>query len=134
MVFQDQEKAHEALIELADRFEEASKAYAETNGIARNDDWFILKMQEELGELTQVWIKLTDRGRARGRTQADLSSDLADETADLLGHILLFARRNGIDLAPAIKRKWRRWTPDQSGGYGHMGLALRDAGCARSSG
>lgn len=96
-----------ALTDLADRFEDASKIYAEMNGIARNDDWFILKMQEELGELTQVWMKLTGRGRARGRSQAELSTDLADETADLLGHILLFARRNGIDLVPAIKRKWR---------------------------
>jgi NTP pyrophosphatase (non-canonical NTP hydrolase) len=32
--------------------------------------------------------------------------DLADETADLLGHLLLFAHRNDIDLAAAIERKW----------------------------
>jgi NTP pyrophosphatase (non-canonical NTP hydrolase) len=101
------EKLMKALNNLADRFEEASKIYAETNGIARNDDWFILKMQEELGELTQVWMKLTERGRPRGRSPAELSTDLADETADLLGHILLFARRNDVDLTLAIKRKWR---------------------------
>ncbi|MDR3498528.1 MAG: pyrophosphatase [Parvibaculum sp.] len=96
-----------ALTELADRFEDASQTYASTNGIARNDDWFILKMQEELGELTQVWMKLTGRGRLRGRTEEELRRDLADETADLLGHILLFARRNGVDISPAIERKWR---------------------------
>ncbi len=96
-----------ALDDLATRFENASITYAEGNGITRNEDWFILKMQEELGELTQVWMKLTARGRKRGRTDEDLALDLADETADLLGHILLFARRNNIDLAPAIARKWR---------------------------
>ncbi|MDO8290961.1 MAG: pyrophosphatase [Parvibaculum sp.] len=96
-----------ALADLAARFEKASISYAEGNGITRNDDWFILKMQEELGELTQVWMKLTERGRKRGRSDEDLSHDLADETADLLGHILLFAHRHQIDLAPAITRKWR---------------------------
>lgn len=95
------------LIELAGQFEEASKRYAAANGITRNDDWFILKLQEELGELTQVWMKLTERGRKRGLSESELREALADETADVLGHILLFAMRNGIDLAPAITRKWR---------------------------
>ncbi|MBX3489559.1 pyrophosphatase [Parvibaculum sp.] len=95
------------MIGLAGQFEEASKHYAAANGITRNDDWFILKLQEELGELTQVWMKLTDRGRKRGLSEAELRAALADETADLLGHILLFAKRNGIELAPAIARKWR---------------------------
>lgn len=95
------------LIELAGQFEEASQRYAAANGITRNDDWFILKLQEELGELTQVWMKLTDRGRKRGLSNAELQEALADETADLLGHILLFVTRHEIDLAPAITRKWR---------------------------
>jgi NTP pyrophosphatase (non-canonical NTP hydrolase) len=96
-----------ALKDLADRFEQASETYAVSNGITRNEDWFILKMQEELGELTQVWMKLTGRGRLRGKSAGELSRDLADETADLFGHILLFARRNGIDLGSAVARKWR---------------------------
>jgi NTP pyrophosphatase (non-canonical NTP hydrolase) len=100
-----------ALSELAHRFEDASTTYAEAHGITRNDDWFILKMHEELGELTQVWMKLTARGRKRGRSDDDLTLDLADETADLLGHILLFAHRNRINLTPAITRKWR-FDPD----------------------
>lgn len=95
------------LIELAGQFEQASLGYAAANGITRNEDWFILKLQEELGELTQVWMKLTDRGRRRGMDDVALREALADETADLLGHILLFAKRNDIDLAPAITRKWR---------------------------
>lgn len=95
------------LIELAGQFEEASKRYAAANGITRNDDWFILKLQEELGELTQVWMKLTDRGRKRGLSEPELHEELANETADVLGHILLFAQKNHIDLAPAIARKWR---------------------------
>ena len=95
------------LVRLAGQFEQASQRYAAANGITRNDDWFILKLQEELGELTQVWMKLTDRGRRRGLGEAELREAMADETADLLGHILRFAQANGINLAPAIVRKWR---------------------------
>lgn len=95
------------LEELAGLFEKASEAYAASHGIARNDDWFILKMQEELGELTQAWMRLTARGRRQGRSDTELREDLANEAADLLGHILLFVHRHGIELAPAIRRKWR---------------------------
>ncbi len=94
------------LEDLADKFERASKIYAEANGLERDPDWFLLKLQEEMGELTQAWNRLTGRGRAKGRSADDMSRDLADETADLLGHILLFARRNEIDLEAAIERKW----------------------------
>jgi NTP pyrophosphatase (non-canonical NTP hydrolase) len=101
------------LRKLADQFEAASGKYAAANGIERDDDWFLLKLQEEMGELTQAWNRLTGRGRSRGRTPEALKGDLADEAADMLGHVLLFARRNDIDLAAAIERKWL-FRPDEA--------------------
>lgn len=95
------------LKQLGETFARASAEYAETHRIERDRDWFILKMQEELGELTQVWNKLTGRGRLKGQSEADLHRSLSDETADLLGHVLLFAEENNIDLAEAIERKWK---------------------------
>jgi NTP pyrophosphatase (non-canonical NTP hydrolase) len=92
---------------IQDQFEAASAGYAEANGIVRDSDWFVLKMHEEIGELTQVWNRLSGRGRRRGLSDNELKLALADETADLLGHVLLFARRNGLDLEDAIARKWR---------------------------
>lgn len=92
---------------LADQFEAASAVHVAESGIERDDDWFLLKLHEEMGELTQAWNRLTGRGRAKGRSPEDIRRDLADETADLLGHLLLFARRNDIDIAAAIERKWR---------------------------
>jgi len=94
------------LEDLADKFERASRIYAEANGLERDPDWFLLKLQEEMGELTQAWNRLTGRGRTKGRSADDMSRDLADETADLLGHILLFAHNNCLDLDAAIERKW----------------------------
>lgn len=92
---------------LGSQFETASAGYARAHGIERDPDWFILKMQEELGELTQVWNKLSGRGRRHGVSTAELHALMADETADLLGHVLLFAHHHKLDLHAAIGRKWR---------------------------
>ncbi|WP_105401980.1 pyrophosphatase [Neorhizobium sp. T7_12] len=97
---------------LTEQFEAASADYAETHGMVRDSDWFLLKLQEEMGELTQAWNRATGRGRKKGRSDEDLARDLGDETADLLGHVLLFARNNRIDLAAAIERKWL-FRPDE---------------------
>jgi NTP pyrophosphatase (non-canonical NTP hydrolase) len=91
---------------LAERFERASRAYAELHEIERDADWFLLKMQEELGELTQAWLRHTKRNRQRGDDESSRVA-LADEADDLLGHVLLLAHRLDLDLAAAIARKWR---------------------------
>jgi NTP pyrophosphatase (non-canonical NTP hydrolase) len=88
------------------QFEDSSARYAAANGFERDPDWFVLKMHEEIGELTQIWNKLSGRGRKHGRSDAELKQVLADETADLLGHVLLFAGQNGLDLVAAVERKW----------------------------
>ena len=83
--------------------------YAERCGIDRNDDWYLLKIQEELGELVQAHLKLTGRGRARGASPAELEAARADEAADLLCQVLLYCRHFGIDPDAAIQRKWLSW-------------------------
>jgi NTP pyrophosphatase (non-canonical NTP hydrolase) len=96
-----------SLQDLADRFERASQAYVAAFGLRRDADWYILKLQEEVGELTQAWSRLSGRARTGDRSEEELKAQLADETADVLGHILLLARNWEVDLAPAIRRKWR---------------------------
>jgi len=99
------------LRDLATHFEKASESYAAAHGITRDADWFLLKLQEELGELTQAFNRKTGRGRRKGLSDDELAMALADETADVLGHILLFARSHDIDLAAAIERKWQFRSP-----------------------
>ncbi len=94
------------LSSLTQQFEQASAKYADVNGITRDPDWFILKLQEEVGEVTQAWNRFSGRGRTRGKTAEEMRQDLSDETADLLGHILLLAKQNDLDLMSSIKRKW----------------------------
>ena len=101
------------LCDLAARFERASASYAQSNNLYRDADWFMLKLHEEVGELTQAFNRATGRGRAKGRTPEDINQDLADEAADVLGHILLLAHHHKLDLSAAVERKWR-FNPDNS--------------------
>ena len=81
-----------------------SDIYAAEHGIDRDRDWALLKLQEELGELTAEHLRLSRR--ARGEPSHD---KLADEAADVLGMLLIYCRDADIDIEQAIRRKWLRW-------------------------
>lgn len=91
---------------LAARAEAISAAYAARNGFTRDDAWFMLKLQEEMGEVTQAFVKASGRGRTGGKSEGELKQDLTDEVADLFGHLLLFCQHNDIDLTAAFEDKW----------------------------
>jgi NTP pyrophosphatase (non-canonical NTP hydrolase) len=90
--------------EVADSAERISDIYAAKHAIVRDDDWFLLKLQEELGELAQAHLRLSSRGRGEATEQ-----DRADEAADVLCQLLLYCRRFGIDVDKAVRRKWLSW-------------------------
>ena len=85
-----------------------SDIYAREHSIDRDragdGDWALLKLQEELGELTKEHLNLS--GRARGKPDAEA---LADEAADVLGMLLIYCERAGIDIEAAMQRKWLKW-------------------------
>jgi NTP pyrophosphatase (non-canonical NTP hydrolase) len=97
------------LAELSDRAERVSHVYAVRCDIRRDDDWFVLKLQEEAGELVAEYLRGTGRGRVGERTPEAIRQALEDETADLFAQLLLFARHNDIDLEAALQRKWFAW-------------------------
>jgi len=99
---------------LSDLVARVSDIYAQRNDIARDDDWYLHKQQEELGELTAEYLKLSGRCRLKGATPEDLRLALADEAADVLAMLLLFARNNRIDLDAALARKWFKHLPQQA--------------------
>lgn len=90
--------------EVADSAERISDIYARSHGIVRDDDWYLLKLQEELGELAQAHLRLSSRGRGEA-----CEHDRADEAADVLCQLLLYCRRFGIDVDQAVRRKWLSW-------------------------
>ncbi|HEY4199741.1 MAG TPA: pyrophosphatase [Devosiaceae bacterium] len=95
--------------ELSERIEQVSRGYARRCNIERNDDWFVLKLQEEAGELVSDYLRLTGRGRDKGLSADEVRANMADEAADLFAHVLLFCRHNGIDIESAVDRKWFRY-------------------------
>ena len=92
------------LSEVGDAAGRISDIYAAKFAIQRDDDWYLLKLQEELGELAQAHLRLSSRGRGEA-----CEHDRADEAADVLCQVLLYCRRFGIDPDAAVRRKWLTW-------------------------
>jgi NTP pyrophosphatase (non-canonical NTP hydrolase) len=95
--------------ELADKVAKVGGIYAERFGIARTDDWFLIKLQEELGELAQAHLRLSARGRG-----VAVEQDRANEAADVFCQLLLYCQHFGIDLEQAVRRKWLSYLPDEA--------------------
>ncbi|MBU4213652.1 MAG: pyrophosphatase [Actinobacteria bacterium] len=84
--------------------ETISRVYARLHDIERTDDWLVLKLAEEVGELTQAYLAASGRSRREPDAGA-----VAAELADVLAHVLLLAERFDVDLDAALEDKWGRW-------------------------
>lgn len=98
---------------LSDDVEAVSLEYAHANGIDRNATWFLLKLQEEVGELTQAFLMRTGQARTKGNSPQELDEGFRAELADVLSHVLLLARHHGIDPEEEVERKWLVRHPDR---------------------
>lgn len=93
------------LVELMERLRAVSEIYAQRTGISRDGDWYLLKIQEELGELTAEYLRLNGGKQAKNGID-QMREALADEAADLLAQVLLFIDDADIDIDAALHRKW----------------------------
>ncbi|WP_304453058.1 pyrophosphatase [Nocardiopsis sp. YSL2] len=94
--------------------EQVSRGYAARFGIERDADWFVLKLHEEMGELTQAFLALDGRGRAKGLDDRERSARFRAELADVFCHVLLLADHHGVDLTAEVRAKWLdRWGASQ---------------------
>lgn len=94
---------------LSEEVEKVSKKYTGKFNIERDNDWFVLKLQEELGELIQSYLMLTGKARTKGKTEKELKNDFAKEVADVFCHVLLLAKFNNVNLEKEIEEKWLAW-------------------------
>ncbi len=94
-----------------------SDIYARKFDIERDGDWYILKLHEEIGELTKVHLENTMRSR-KSNIKADakeIVENLGEEIADVYAHTLLLANHYGVDIAKEVERKWLRYlTPSET--------------------
>ena len=100
-----------SLGDLSDLVAQVADIYAERFAVTRTDDWYLLKLQEEFGELVAEHLKGSGRGRLKGADADEIRQALEDEAADVLAMSLLFARSQKIDLEAALARKWFKYLP-----------------------
>lgn len=95
--------------QLTSEVEGVSAIYADRHGIARTEDWFVLKLNEEVGELTQAYLARAGQARDKGRSPDELDQNFRAELADVLAQVLLLANRFEVDLVDEVERKWLVW-------------------------
>jgi len=103
------------IADLQSEVESVSALYAQRHDITRTDDWLLLKLGEEVGELTQAYLARSGRARDKGRSGTQLDDDFGAELADVLAHVLLIAQRFGVDLQAEVDRKWLVFSPEKAG-------------------
>lgn len=96
--------------DISESVEKISLDYTKEFKIKRTSDWFILKLQEELGELTQSYLMKSGQARKKDKTIEELDQSFRDEIADVFCHVLLLAKHHKIDLEKEVQRKWLSWS------------------------
>jgi len=94
--------------ELSDRIGRVGELYAKAHNIQRSSDWYLLKLTEELGELTAEHLLVDGRAKPNTDGSGGTREALENEAADLFGQFVLYLRENQIDIEAAIERKWLR--------------------------
>ena len=95
-----------SLPDLISMIKQVADQYSKKFGVKYDGDWFLLKLQEELGEITQKYLIMTNRTRRKPESEAEARTALAEEIADVFCYILLFADEVDVDIEEAVKRKW----------------------------
>lgn len=91
---------------LSKKVESVSKVYASEFNIERDSNWYVLKLQEEVGELVHSYLRLIGKSNRKGKTNKELQKEFADEVADVFCHVLLISEKHKIDLEKVVEKKW----------------------------
>lgn len=86
--------------------------YLDRHGIKMDDDYVMLKIGEEMGELIQAYLIHKKRCRkVKLVPPAESKKELAKELSDVFCLALVIAERLDIDLEEAVTKKWitREW-------------------------
>lgn len=86
--------------------------YLGRHGIQMDDDYVMLKIGEEMGELIQAYLIHKKRCRKVKHVSSEESKkELAKELSDVFCLVIVIADRLNIDLEEAVTKKWitREW-------------------------
>ena len=95
--------------ELIRKIEAVSQKYSKQYKIKRSSSWFILKLQEEMGELTQSYLMMKGKARTKNKSKKEIRGEFEKELADVFCHVLLLAKSNTVDIEKAVDEKWLSW-------------------------
>lgn len=99
--------------DLTEKIEGISKNYSKKFEFERDSDWFVLKLQEELGELIQAYLMVQGKARKKGKSPEEIKDNFENEVADVLAHTLLLARHFHVDLDKIFEGKWLKWAGEE---------------------
>ena len=80
--------------------------FAEKFDIRRDDEFYLFKMQEELGELTRAFLELRGSEKKATSNMDDLKKKLASDITSVVGNALILANHFEVDLEASIKAKF----------------------------
>jgi len=81
--------------------------YGENYNVKIDEDFALLKLYEEVGELAQAVLVHRKKSRPEKHVSEDVSKkELAKELADVIGMAIVNAYLFDIDLEDAIEKKW----------------------------
>ena len=89
----------------AEHCEKAWSAFAEKHNIKRPDEFYLFKMQEELGELVRTFLELRGCER-KEKNPEELQKKFEGDCASLIGNALILALHFGVDIEKKIKEKF----------------------------
>ena len=93
--------------ELEKKVVENAINYGKNYNIKIDEDFALLKLYEEVGELAQAILIHRKKSRPEKHVSEELSKkEVAKELADVIGMIIVNAHLLGIDLEDAIDKKW----------------------------
>jgi hypothetical protein len=71
-----------------------------------DSDWYVMRLQEELTDLTKKYLAMTGRTSEGISSQDHAKKEFSNEISDVLCLTLLLADRCKINLKDSIQRKW----------------------------
>lgn len=77
-------------------------------------EFFLLKLQEELGELVQAHLSLSGRGRSRSESKEEAKQQVAEELSDVFCYVLLLAHELDVDIETAVRDKWFKYLKEDA--------------------
>lgn len=93
--------------ELQGKMTAALWEYGQRNSIRVDDDYVLMKLFEEVGDVSKAVLLYKDKCEKRKEiSKEEAKKKIADEVADSVGLLLSFASQLNIDVEEIMVKKW----------------------------